>query len=63
MLDFIWEGEDGGGFCGDGGGLFGVGKHKLLQNSLIAGDGVSHIIHVVIHFVNDVGGDAVGWPG
>ena len=25
--------------------------------------GVSHIIHVVIHFVEDVGVDAGGWPG
>ena len=30
FLDFVWEGEDGGGLCGNGGGLFGVGFHELL---------------------------------
>ena len=48
--------------CGDGGVLFYVGHHKLLYNSLLVGDGVSHIIHVVIHFVEDTGGDTSGWP-
>ena len=30
LLGFIGEGEDGDGLCGDVGGLFGVGHHKLL---------------------------------
>ena len=42
--------EYGGGLCENGGGLFGVGRLGLLYNSLLVFDGVSHIIHVVIHF-------------
>ena len=30
LIELIWKGADGVGFCGDGGGLFGVGCHELL---------------------------------
>ena len=49
--------------CGDGRGLFGVGCHELFKNSLIVGDGVGHVVHIIIHFVEDVGGDAGDLPG
>ena len=46
----------------DGRVLLGVGCQELIHNSLLIGDGVSHIIHVVIYFFEDVGGDSDGWP-
>ena len=48
---------------GDGGGLFGVGRHEFLYNRLLVCDDVSHITHVVIHFFEDFGGNAGGWNG
>ena len=57
FLEFVGEGEYGGDLCVNGGGLFGVGHHELLYKSFLVGDGISYIIHAVIHFVEDVGGD------
>ena len=62
MLGLIREVKYGGGLCGDGGGLFIVGHHKLLYNSPLVGYGVSHIKHLIIHFSEDVGVDTCEWP-
>ena len=47
--------------CGYGGGLFRVGPQELLYNSLLVDDNISHIIHVVIHFVEYFVGNVGGW--
>ena len=49
---------DGGGQSDNGGYLICVGHHEFLQDSLFIGDCVCHVFHIVLHFVEGVGGDA-----
>ena len=43
--------------CVYGGGLLRVGRHELLYDS------VGHAVHIIVHFVKEVGSDSGDWHG
>ena len=55
MFDFISEVECGGSLNGNGGGLLGVCRQKLLQDSLLVGDGIGHVVNINIYFLRMLG--------
>ena len=48
---------------GNGGGLLCAGSHKLFQDTIFVGECVVHVVHIIVYFFEEVGGDAGEQPG
>ena len=49
--------------CGDGVDFLHIVSYKLLYILNFVGGVIGHVVHIIIHFVEVVRGDAGNWPG